>query len=98
MGAIIVSALSGFATYLIGSMVARVASLVAFTTIATPLLTGLLDQAVESIGSANAEMIWFLSLSGFDVGLSAIGGALLLRASINAFSIKPGAMITGGAK
>lgn len=95
MPAILVSILSGFGTYLVGSLIARVASLVVFTTIGLTLISGLLSQASSFLGSS-AEVLWFIQLAGFDVGLSSIGSALLLRATMNAWSLKPSSVITGG--
>ena len=95
MGALLVSVLSGFSTFLVGSLVARVASLVVFSTIGSALIGTLLDQAVGEIAGAG-QVLWFVQLLGIDSGLSAIGAALMLRATMKAWSLKPGAAITGG--
>lgn len=95
MPAILVTILSGFSTFLIGSLVARVASLVIFTTIGSVLITGLLSQAANHL-SAASNVLWFSQLAGFDVALSSIGSALILRATMNAWSMRPGSAITGG--
>ncbi|ATJ81422.1 hypothetical protein ACFPTY_00465 [Halomonas beimenensis] len=95
MPAILVSILSGFATFLVGSLMARVAGLVVFTTIGAVVISGLLSQASSFLGQSG-QVLWFIQLAGFDVGLSSIGSALLLRATMNAWSLKPSAAITGG--
>ncbi|GEK74650.1 MULTISPECIES: hypothetical protein [Halomonas] len=95
MPAILVSILSGFATYLVSSLIARVAGLVVFTTIGTALINGLLSQASSYLGQSG-QVLWFVQLAGFNVGLSSIGAALMLRATMNAWSLKPSAAITGG--
>ena len=95
MGALLVSVLSGFGTYLVGSLVARVASLVAFSAIGSVLISTLLNQAVAKIGGAG-EVLWFVQLMGIGTGLSSIGAALILRATMKAWSLKPGSAITGG--
>ncbi|QJQ96261.1 MULTISPECIES: hypothetical protein [Halomonadaceae] len=95
MPAILVTILTGFSTFLVGSLIARVASLVVFTTIGAVLITGILNQARTYLGSVG-EALWFIQLAGFDIGLSSLGSALLLRATMNAWSMSPGAAITGG--
>lgn len=95
MPTIIVSILTGFSTFLIGSMMARIATLVVFTTIGATMITGLLNSAATRLGESGSYL-WFIQLSGFDIALSTIGSALLLRATMNAWSLKPGAAITGG--
>ncbi len=95
MPAILVTILSGFATFLVGSLMARIAGLVVFTTIGTVLINGLLSQASSYLGQSG-QALWFIQLAGFDVGLSSIGAALMLRATMNAWSLKPSAAITGG--
>lgn len=95
MPAILVTILTGFSTFLVGSLLARIASLVVFTTIGIGLITGILSQASSHFGAAG-QALWFIQLAGFDVGLSSIGSALLLRATMNAWSLKPSGAITGG--
>lgn len=94
MPALLVTILSGFSTFLVGSLIARVASLVVFTTIGVTLITGLLNTAVANIGGN--QYIWFAQLCGLDIALSTIGSALILRATMNAWSLKPSSAITGG--
>ncbi|KFF49980.1 DUF2523 family protein [Salinicola sp. DM10] len=95
MWTILVSILTRFGTYLVGSMLMRISSLVVFTTIGSAMISGLLNQ-VSSYLSGVGQFLWFMELAGFPVALSAIGSALLLRATMNAWSLKPGAAITGG--
>lgn len=95
MPAILVSILSGFATFLVGSVTARVASLVVFSTVGLTLVNGLLDTAMNNIASAGTA-IFMVQLAGIGEGFSLIGSALILRATINAWSIRPSAAITGG--
>ena len=94
MPALLVTVLSGFATFLVSSLLARVAALVVFTTIGATLITGLLSQASSFMGQSG-QYLWFIQLAGFDVALSSIGSALLLRATIQAWSLKPSSVITG---
>lgn len=95
MPAILVTILSGFSTFLISSFIARVASLVVFTTIGSVMITGLLSQASIHFAAAST-VLWFSQLAGFDVALSSIGSALILRSTMNAWSMRPGSSITGG--
>lgn len=95
MPAILVTILSGFGTYLVSSLLARLASLVVFTTIGTVLVTGLLNSAVNQMGQAG-DVLFIAQLAGMGQGLSTVGAALLLRATMNAWSLKPSAAITGG--
>lgn len=95
MPAILVTILTGFSTFLVSSLIARIASLVIFTTIGSVLITGLLNQ-ISSHFAAAGTALWFAQLAGLDIAMSSIGSALLLRATMNAWSMSPGAAITGG--
>lgn len=95
MPAIIVTILTGFATYLSTTLLARVASLVVFSTISTVGVTGLLNSAMSSLGSAG-DVAFMIRLAGFGEAFSIIGSAILLRATINAWSMRPSSAITGG--
>lgn len=95
MPAILVTILTGFSTFLVGSIFAKVASLIVFTTIGAVLITGILSQVSSHLGQVG-QALWFIQLAGFDIALSSIGSALMLRATMNAWSMRPGSSITGG--
>lgn len=95
MPAFLVSLLTGFGTYLSATLMARVASLVVFSTVSMTAIDSLLDAATSNLGAAGDAM-FMAQLAGIGEGFSMIGSAILLRATINAWSVRPGAAITGG--
>lgn len=95
MWGILASVLTCFGTYLVQSLIIRVSSLVVFTTVGSVMISGLLNQ-VSTYLSGVGQFLWYMELAGFPVALSSIGSALLLRATMNAWSLKPGSAITGG--
>lgn len=95
MPAVILSLLSFIAKYVVVLMVVKIASLVVFTTIGAVLINTLLDTAMGYLGDSG-QYLWFVKLAGFDVGLSAIGSAFVLRGLFKNWSFGPSALITGG--
>ncbi|MFC0267941.1 DUF2523 domain-containing protein [Kushneria aurantia] len=95
MWTILISILTRFGTYMVSSLLVRVSSLVVFTTIGSTLISSLLNRFTSEL-SGVGQFLWFMELAGFPVALSSIGSALLLRATMNAWSLKPGSAITGG--
>lgn len=95
MPALLVTVLTGFATFLTTSLFARVASLVVFSSVGMVAINGLLSSAMTNLGSAGDAM-FIAQLAGIGEGFSLIGSALLLRATINAWSVRPSSAITGG--
>ncbi|MCH4564358.1 DUF2523 domain-containing protein [Halomonas sp. EGI 63088] len=95
MAAVLVTVLTFFSKFLIAVLIAKVASFVVFTTISTILIRNLMDAAINNLGSVG-EALWFIQLAGFDVALSALGSAFLLRAAFRSWSLGPSSLITGG--
>lgn len=95
MPAVVITILSFIAKYVVVLMVVKIASLVVFTTIGAVLIDTLLDTAMGYLGDAG-QYLWFVQLAGFNVGLSAIGSAFVLRGMFKNWSLGPSALITGG--
>lgn len=95
MPALLVTVLTGFATFLTTSILARVASLVVFSTIGMVTINTMLSSAMGYFGSLGT-VGFFVQLMGLGEGMSLLGAALLLRATISAWSMRPGSAITGG--
>lgn len=95
MPALLVTILTGFGTFLTTSLLARVASLVVFSTIGMVTINTMLDSAMSHIDGLGT-VGFFVRLIGVGEGFSMIGAALLLKATISAWSMRPGAAITGG--
>jgi len=95
MPALLVTVLTSFGTFLTTSLLARLASLVVFSTIGMATINGILSSAMGSLGAAG-DALFIAALAGVGEGFSLIGSALLLRATINAWSVRPSSAITGG--
>ncbi|ATJ83699.1 DUF2523 family protein [Halomonas beimenensis] len=95
MPAVLITILSFIAKYLVVLAIVKVASLVVFTTIGAVLIDQILDTAMDYLGDSG-QYLWFVQLAGFDVGLSAIGSAFILRGMFKNWSLGPSALITGG--
>lgn len=95
MPALLVTVLTGFGTFLTTSLLARIASLLVFSTVGMTAINGLLSGAMSDLGGAGDAM-FIAQLAGIGEGFSLIGSALLLRATMNAWSVRPSSSITGG--
>ena len=95
MPAMLVTVLTGFATFMSASLFARIASLVVFSTIGMVTINAMLSTAMTHFNALDT-VGFFVRLMGLGEGLSMLGAALLLRATISAWSMRPGAAITGG--
>jgi hypothetical protein len=95
MPAILVTILTGFATYLSTSLLAKFASLVVFSAVSMTAINGLLATATGHLGAAG-EVAFMAQLVGMGEAFSLIGSAILLRATISAWSVRPSGAITGG--
>lgn len=95
MPALLVTVLTGFGTFLTTSLLARIASLLVFSTVGMTAINGLLSAAMGNLG-AGGDALFIAQLAGIGEGFSLIGSALLLRATINAWSVRPSSAITGG--
>lgn len=86
--------LTGFGTYVAGSLVARLASLVVFSGISATLVSGLIGN-IQAAFSQASDILFVVELMGFGEALGVIVGAYVLRAVVRTWSIRPSSAITG---
>jgi len=86
--------LTGFGTYVAGSLVARIASLVVFSGVSAALVSSLVSN-IQSAFSQASDILFVVEIMGFGEALGIIVGAYVLRSVVRAWSIRPSSAITG---
>ena len=87
--------LTGFGTYVAGSLVARVASLVVFSGISATLVSALVGN-IQSAFAQASDILFVVEIMGFGEAIGVIVGAYVLRAVVRTWSVRPSSAITGG--
>lgn len=82
------------ATFIIGSLIARLATLVVFYVIGDGLITYMLDNMWAQLSGFGPVAV--LQLAGVGDALSIIASGLLLKMLISRWSMGPGSAIIGG--
>lgn len=88
--------LTGFAGYMVSSTVARLSSLVIFSTVGLGVFDFLLGQVQNQLSGAPEKFLFIAQIAGFDQALGIIAGAVWVRVMVGMWSMRPSSAITGG--
>ena len=95
MPAMLAGLLTWFASFFGATLIGKVAGLVVFSGLSQVMVSFFIDQVISVASGAPAEILTILNLIGIWDALGVIAGAWTLILTIRAYSVGPGAAITG---